>query len=377
MSKNRALNTSPALPYVVGLIGLALGAYVCLSLLGGNDWNPSVFVKFPGVDEELMAYANDNLEEVVPAPRQGHDGKFFFIQAMDPFFSSPEEHAVHLDRPAYRAQRMLYPTIAGGFGLLPGDVVAWSMVVVNLLGLGVGTWITAKLAIELGLSAWYGLAFALNPGVLVSSFMDTGEIFAMAFFVAAAWALVRKRYLGTGILLGLSVLSRETMILAAIGAVVYAWREERKAPWALAVPFVAVAGWWAYVRIRLGFLESGLQDTQAVGVPFKGFLDAMQVWLGEPGREADMLVGILLMVASLLVAWRASRDRTVLGYMAAGFVVIALTMVEGVWLKYFDSTRALVPVITAYVLTTASSLVAAREKPITQEGEHASLSTIS
>jgi hypothetical protein len=373
MSTNQVQKGSRALPLVVGLVGLGIGLYVCLNLLSINQWNPSVFVKFPGVDQDLMAYANDNLSEVVPAPLQGHDGKFFFIQAMDPLLLSPEDHAVHLDRPAYRAQRMLYPTVVSGMGALSGDAVAWSMVAMNLLGLGLGTWITARLALELGLSAWFGLAFAMNPGVLVSSFMDTGEVFAMLFFVAGAWALMKKRYVATGILLGLSVLSRETMILAAIGAAAYAWREERKPPWALTMPFIAVAGWWAYVRIRLGFLESGLQDTQAVGLPFKGFIDAMQVWLSQPGREADMLVGIVLMVWSLLVAWRALRSRTVLGWMGAGFVVVALTMVEGVWLKYFDSTRALVPVITTYVLMTASSFYAARRKPISHDSEPAPL----
>lgn len=343
------------LPILLGVFAVALGTYVSLTLLADNDWNPSAFVKFPGGVPEEMSYATEHLGEVIPADKLGHDGKFYFKQAMDPLYLTPDEHAYLLDRPAYRAQRMVYPTVAGGFGFFPADVTAWSMLVVNVLALGVGTWLTAVLALELGISAWFGLAFVLNPGILVSSFIDTGEVFAMVFFVGGALYLLRDRYMASAVFLTLAALSRESMILCAIGAVLFAWRGQRTVPKVLAMPFVASALWWLYVRFRLGYLEDGLQDTKAIGVPFKGFVEAIQTWVSEPGNTIDMILGVSLMVIAFLVAWRGWRYRSALGYLAGGFVVIAVLMVEGIWLNYFDASRALAPIITAYILMVPAS----------------------
>jgi hypothetical protein len=345
------------LPIVLGVFAVAVGVYVSVTLLADSDWNPTVFIKFPGGVPEEMAYANEHLRDVVPADALGHDGKFYFKQAMDPFYLSPDEHAYLLDRPAYRAQRMVYPTLAGGFGLLPAQAIAWSMVVLNVLALGIGTWLTAILAIELGISGWFGLAFVLNPGVLVSSFIDTGEVFAMVFFVGGALFLLRERYLATAILLTLAALSRESMLLCALGAALYIWRTKRVVPKVLALPFVASAAWWLFLRSRLGYLETGLQDTKAIGVPFKGFIEAIQTWLSQPGNAIDMILGVSLMVIAFLVAWRGFRNSDMLGYLAGGFLIIAVLMVEGIWLNYFDASRALAPVITAYILMVPASRI--------------------
>ena len=351
----RERTPSRLVPLIVGLVALGIGIYVSVTLLNENDWNPSTFIKFPAASPEEIAYGNEWLGEVVPAERLGHDGKFFFKQAMDPFYLSPDQHAYLLDRPAYRAQRMVYPTLAGGFGLLPPQAIAWNLLILNLLALGVGTWLTAILAQELGISAWLGLAFVLNPGVLVSSFIDTAEVLAMLFLIAGSLFLVRKRYLPSAVFLTLAALSRESMILCAIGAAFFVWQEKRVIPKVFALPFIASALWWLYVRTRLGYLEGGLQDTKALGAPFKGFYEAMVVWLNSPGSGASMIMGMTLLAISLLVAWRAVRYRSILGYLTGGFTLIAVLMVEGVWLNYFDASRVLAPVITAYILMVASS----------------------
>lgn len=354
-----------SIPVLLALAAIGLGAIMSASLLSDNDWNPSVFVKFPEAKPVELAYGNEMLGEVVPSGGFGHDGKYYFMQAMDPFFRTPEVHAIHLDRPTYRAQRMVYPTLAGGFGLFSPTATAWNLLVVNVVALGIGTWLTSLLAKELGLSPWFGLAFLLNPGVLVSSVIDTAEVLAMLFVVAAALMLLRDRVVASAAFLTLAALSRETMLLAAIGAIAYVWHKRRRVPGVLIVPFVATGAWWVFVRARLGHLDEALQDTQALGLPFKGFFEAGEIWLSTPGSEVDLMMGVLLLASSILVAFRAVRDRTLLGLMAAGFVALAVLMVEGVWRFYFDASRALVPVITVYILTVAASRkLQKRSKPV-------------
>ena len=359
----RAVKSRTMVPILIGMIGIAIGLYVTVPLLAGNDWNPSTLIKFPELRPDQLAYGNEMLGEVVPAGGDGHDGKYYFMQAMDPFYLEPDSHAYLLDRPSYRAQRMVYPTLAGGFGLLPPMATAWSLWIVNIIAIGVGGWLTAKLALELGLSAWFGLAFVLNPGIVVSTLIDTAEVLALLFMVAGALYVLRERTWPAVTFLTLAALTRETMILASVGAIAFLWHEKRSVPWAYSVPFLASGVWWAYLHMRLAGIDVGLQDTAAIGAPFKGFFEAVQLWLAEPGSEPDMAMGALLLVISIFVAWRVVKHRSLLLMMTAGFTFVAVLMVQEVWRFYFDASRALVPLVTVYVLATAASLAGNGDDP--------------
>jgi len=333
---------------LIGLIALSLSGLLVSRLLVDFDWNPTTTIKFGEELPEQVAYAEGLFGEVVVSAHAGHDGKFFFSQAMDPFYLSPETHAKFLDRPTYRAQRMLYPTIAGLGGLLGPTAVAWGLIVVNVMAMGVGTAITAKLAEALGLSPWFGLAFLLNPGMIVSQNIDSADIVATAALMAAVLYAVRDRPLASSLALTASALSRETMILAAIGLCIYWIRVRSKFPPVLLAPFGAVAAWWIYVHWRLA---GGLsQDTEALGLPFQGFLEAFRGWLETPDSLPDALIGFVLLFASIAIAVRAVRTPTALGWAVTGFAGLALIISEPVWARYFDSARALAPVLTAYVL---------------------------
>ena len=321
---------------------------------------------------EQNVYAEDLLGPIVVAPEAGHDGKFFFSQAMDPFYLEPETHAVYLDRPTYRAQRMLYPTIASLGGLLNPTATAWGLIVVNLLAMGIGTAITARLALEMGLSPWYGLAFLLNPGLFIEIHIDSAGLVATAALMAAVLMAMWNRPWATGGFLAAAVLARETMLLAAVGLAVFFVWQKRKAPLALALPFLAVGGWWAYVHWRLA---DGLsQDTQAVGLPLVGFIEAFQVWVSTPDRMVDLLIGVILLFISVAVAVRAVLKPSALGLAIAPFALLALLMSQPVWARYFDSARALAPVLTGYALLVPAAIKADRASRNT-EARDAALST--
>ena len=130
----------------IGIIGFAIGAVIMLRVLIPTGMDPTIFIGFGDQAPIQTAYAQRLLGDVETRPNLGHDGKYFFAQANDPWFLQPEQHAAVLDRPVYRGQRMLFPMIAGGFGLFPPGVVIWSMLVTNLLALGIGTMLAARLA---------------------------------------------------------------------------------------------------------------------------------------------------------------------------------------------------------------------------------------
>lgn len=336
------------------MVGLAIVVFIVVRALAAFDMDPSSFVRFGEEDLERRAYAERWLgDDVIYYPTLGHDGKFFFMQSMDPFYLEPETHAAFLDKPAYRAQRMVYPALASLGGLLDAQGVQWGLIVVNIVGLAVGTYFTARVAQVLGGSAWLGLAFALNPGLLSEVVIDGSGVVATAALMAGIWFLMTKRTAWAAVFMTVAALSRETMLLSVVGVVVYLlWKEKKVPDLRLALPFVAVGGWWLYLRLRL---EPGASpDPQALDLPFVGFVDALKRWMSGPGHGVDILMGFLILAVCLMVLYRTIRDPNLLGAAVAGQALLGLVMSELVWYRYFDSSRAVAPVFTVFILMTVT-----------------------
>ncbi len=356
ISSDGVVGWRPAVPSsVVGLLGLAIGCLLALRLLVPAGWNPSVFLALGEESTLQTEYAQRALGEVVTRELQGHDGKFFFIQAVDPFYLDPDRHAAFLDRPRYRAQRMLFPLVAGLGGLAPPAAIPWAMAVTSILALGAGSWLTAEIARLLGGSPWLGLAFALNLGVISELFIGGAGILALALGVGAVWALMTGR-LGWAVSgLTAAALTREVMLLFALGLAVALWRVRgvRTAMGALLFPAGAVTGWWLYLSVRLGHLAAmpAVQEID-VSYPFAGLADAARHrWEGP----LDLVFGGLLVAVLVFFTIRVLERPTYLGWGSLGFVALAAVLSGQVWGRYFDISRALAPVLTAYVVTLFTS----------------------
>ncbi|MEX0797441.1 MAG: hypothetical protein WD274_12180 [Acidimicrobiia bacterium] len=336
---------------LIGAVGFALTAYIALGLVAGADWNPTIFIKFDEQNPPLQQYAGERFDEIVFAGGDGHDGKYFFLQASDPFYLQPDDHAFLLDRPTYRAQRMLYPTLAGGFGMFPPVVTAWVLVTLNVIAVGVGTYLTSRVAVRLGLSPMFGLAFFINPAIFVSAIINTAEVFGMVFLMGGILKTMDRKHTAAASLFTLSVLSRETMLLCVVGWVIFEAVSRKKLRWQMSLPFAAVAAWWVYLRWRIGYLTDDVQDVRALGRPLDGFLSAFQDWVSQPERVDDLLIGLGLVLICCFFVYLAAARRSLIPLMAAGFGLVGLLMVEEVWAHYFDSTRALTPLITFFFLS--------------------------
>lgn len=332
---------------LVAALGFLFIAYLAIVLLSGSNWNPTLFIKI-GSTPAILEYAEKGLSEIAESGGLGHDGKFFFIQASDPFHLQPDENAYLLDQPTYRAQRMLYPMVAGGFGLFTPYMTAWALVVANVLAVGVGTFLTARVAEAMGLNSLFGLTFVVNPAVFVSAIIDTAEVFAMTFLMAAILMVIRRRHLGAAAFFTLSALSKEIMLVCAVGWVVYELFEKRRLRWEMALPFLAVGTWWLYLRLRLDHLGTG--GVEALGPPFEGFMNALPYWLSEPALRNDFAVALAMSFISLFLLFHALVRRSLIPLLGAGFTFVAIVMLEEVWLGYFDVTRGLTPLVTLFFL---------------------------
>ncbi len=333
----------------VGMIGLAIGIALALRVLIPAGWDPTVLLAFGENSTVQNEYARSLLGEIVTRPMEGHDGKYFFIQAVDPFYLEPWENAVALDRPRYRAQRMLYPTLAGLGGVAPVAAIPWMMIGLSVLALGVGSWATAEITRRLGGPPWVGLAFALNMGLLSEFYIGGAGVVAFAFGVLGVLALERGRGSAGSVALAAAALTRGAMLLFAVGVAALLWRRghKRAAVASVTVPLIAVGGWWAYVAWRLGDLPPGPPVSPFDLVPFRGLVGALDGWIEDP---FDLAFGVVLIVLMVAFAVRATVRPSYLGWGALAVLAMAPVLSVDVWQRYFDISRALAPVLTAYVV---------------------------
>ena len=261
---------------------------------------------------EINQYAEAKLgREVAKRAALGHDGKYFFVQANDPLVLEPEENIAVVDRPLYRSQRMLYPILAGGAGLFSPDVIVWALLIVNLIAMGFGTWAVAELAMEMGGSPWWGLAFVLNIGFISEMNIDGAGVVAAAAAFGAVVMLLKER-LGWAIaLLTIAVLSREAMLIAAAGSAFWLWRrgEKRSAVLVAGIPTAAVALWAIYLRFRIEF-DTGVSEVQEIGLPFAGFAQSFKIWADDP---LNLVAGVAICSCSLMFTRRVLMSRHLVG----------------------------------------------------------------
>ncbi|MFQ5967452.1 MAG: hypothetical protein ACE5MI_07560, partial [Acidimicrobiia bacterium] len=313
------------LPLVVALVALGAGGLVVgrgLQVYGGN---PAGFLRFS--TQAPIPYDQASLGEVPLVEDAGHDGKFYFLQAHDPFLLDAETAAM-LDPPLYRAQRVLYPLLAAPSALVSDRALAWTMIGINLLALVVGTWATARLAIALGGSPWLGLAFGLNIGLLFELMIDGSGIVAWALGVLGVWAAVSGRLGWASVAVTGAVLAREVMILVAVGLFVGLWVMRRHRAWSvLLVPFGAAGLWAVWIRLQTGGLSLET-DVPAVGPPLQGIIQAVEAWLSG---EGDALMGLAVLAVVLVVAWQAAPRPGLVSWAVVGFSVLAMFLSELVW----------------------------------------------
>jgi len=332
---------------LVGLIAVAIVSVVVVRSLSQVDWDPTLYTAFGAEATSTTEYAQELLGDVFLRPAQGHDGKFFFVQANDPLILDTANAAV-LDRPLYRSQRMLYPLLSGAFGLFGPGAIVWAMIAVNVIAFGIGSVATSDVAVSMGKSPWWGLAFGLNVGLYGELVIDGAGILSAALAFAALAAYLRSKLWPGVALMCLAVLSREAMLIAAVGSAYWLWRVKGERQGALMAglgPFAAVGVWALYLRLRLGW-EAGVSEVEEIGLPFVGFGRAFQGWIREP--SLDLVLGLTIMMLMFFFARRALKSSHLLGLAFVGFVALGVLFTEQVWKSYFDISRAVAPLLTAY-----------------------------
>jgi hypothetical protein len=333
------------------VIGVAAHVLFVVGVLGTHHNDPSWFVRF-GAEARQTVLGRQILGSVSTHPGVGADGQYFWILARDPLLLNPQTLAPWLDRPVYRAQRIGYPAFAAPWRVFGERSLLWGLLFGNIAVVAIGSYLTARLAISLGLPARTALAFAFNPGVIFSTMFDLCDALALAATIGALYAAVSRKRLALACFSVIAGLTKEPAVLALGAAAALTSGAgfgdrgpafEGKTRALLIAPAVlAVGAWGAYVRVRFGAASASVVE---FAPPFVGLVTAWQTRWSD-GRIVDILSAAALLIAACAVIVLFLRRRTLLLSAALPYALLVPFLSEHVMLFTTNALRAFAPAFT-------------------------------
>jgi hypothetical protein len=226
------------------------------------------------------------------------------------------------------------------------------------------------------MSPWWGLAIALNPGLLFAVSADTGESVQVALMLLAFLAWLRGRWLWAGVVITLGCFTKEALLLLPLG--LFLWEALRFALGerptdvgrrlaALVCGPVLYGVWVAYCLHVFGALPQGQGDFN-LGAPFTGWVGTFQkaqAMVLEGGGQVGMpAVALLTSLGGLLILGvvRALRVRSLVDPFFVLLTIVALCTNFNVLLFPKDLIRmvALTGALLPFVIAGRMPSVAAR-----------------
>jgi hypothetical protein len=269
------------------VLGVFLGI-VDVRLRDSYSGNYSGFLQIAqsAFDANPLLNARDDVRGTLLLQGSGYDGQFMYFAAFDPFLrafgDTPATYRLVMDSPAYRYGRIGFSLLARA---LSGGRWQWypaTMVWLILAALALAAFALARLAQDRGAPAALGLLIVLIPGFWPSLQSGLPEAVAAAGIVAGILSFSRGRWVLAGAFFAVSLLVRETGIVA-VACVAGAGMFSNRRREALLVGLFAVgvmAIWRLYVAWVL-FPDLGIQAILShppdLGWPFAGIADLWRV----------------------------------------------------------------------------------------------------
>jgi hypothetical protein len=247
----------------------------------------------------------------------GYDGQFYWRMAVAPdAHELSAVHGVRLDQ-GIRLGRVGYPVAAWLGALGHDDAVAWSLVVVNVLGIGAIAGAAALTCRRHGLDPRLGLLVAGSSGLVMALSRDLTEVLMVAGLVAGMAALDARRPVWAAVAWSFAVLVHEQALLVvgvfALVRIVDLVRSRRRpgapdAAWA--APILAFAAWQAICDARWGSVPVAASGSKNLGLPLTGLGGLVRDWLqGDIPRQEVLFPIQLVFVVALAVTALRSRSR--------------------------------------------------------------------
>lgn len=271
----------------------------------------------------------------------GYDGQYYYYIAHDPFILGQSYD--HIDFPAYRYQRIIYPLAVWLLALGHPPLIPWMMVAVNLLGILLGTWFVILILQHVGRSPWYSLLYPASWGFLLCLLRSLPEPLAITFAVMAVYFYLKEKTAWQVISLSLAGLTQETTLLVSMGFLFYSLgRKEIRRSLYLLFPFLAYLLWQLYLYAHFQIF-SFLGGTQNFGLPFQGILKKIILVAQEnPSYEkfSELLYLILITILIITALYDIYKDLTPLTMIFLGYALMTSLLNNLIWVEPWSYARA-------------------------------------
>jgi hypothetical protein len=340
--------SAPSLPWRRLLGYAAVGTLLALvRVVPGNLHSPRGIVNVikPGAHAAATPALAHDFPGLPLLDDPGHDGGFFYVVARDPLHLRAAGPV--LDRPRYRAQRVLFPVLAwmlhpsgGGRGL----VVA--MFLVGVAALFAGGVVLGSLSVTLRGPPWLALLFPLLPGSLFSLNLSVPDALAVVLALAAVTFDLR-RHGGAALVAAVAAgLTRESVLLVLLGYAL--WRRDRSGARLIGVPAAVVAAWWFALRFVYPQPEPRVTEFD----PVHGAWAAARYW--AHGGDQFALVALLLAVVAGCYALQRGAWRGPLGWAIALQLAFLPLLSSSVLALTENGSRTTLPLLTMALVGTVT-----------------------
>ena len=279
-----------------------VSAVVCLLFAGTR-------LAHSGWDPAALAELGTRYTDLDPQGTEGYDGQFTYRMAVQ---WDPRSVEPHLDRPAYRYQRVLLPLLARAAVLGDPSLVAWALLIIGVASAAGGTAAVARIMLDHGQWEGYALGFGLWVGVVASVGLFLHEALAYAL-VALGWLACRRSRAAWGaVALTLALFAKETTLpfwaaaMAVQGAVPET--DRRRRVWLIGgmAAFLLWQVWLWRTFGEPGIGSGGAMSTPFELVPLMGFLR-----IGAVSPEALalflLIFGPMVVLPAIWGLWAALR----------------------------------------------------------------------
>jgi hypothetical protein len=286
----------------------------------------------------------------------GYDGQFFYYLAHDPFLNDPD--LLHLDAPAYRSQRILYPLLAWMFALGFPALIPGALVAVNIAAVSLGTFWTARILAARGRPPGRAIFYAALPGLVLCVFRDLAGPVALAFAIGAFYHYDTGRIKTAALCLAAAFLARENWVLLwPCFLLDAAWirKSAGRFAWTAAsiVPFAAFET-LLYFRFDTVAFRAG---TGNFAPPFTAaFSYAAKVFRETGNIPLKLFTAVFLAVmfyTVLLAFFEAAARPGVRSFSFAVFALFSLFFSEYIWVEPWSFARVILPLGGLMILNEA------------------------
>ncbi len=360
-ARSQVLRRIISAPLTVSAVVLLIwGGWYLLFFAQGHDPRDLILVS----DEAILHSTMSSVIRIDPTYHYhaGYDGEFAYFLALDPAHA-----AGYLDKPIYRYTRILYPMMARLLALGQPQWIPWTLILVNLLAMTLGTLVVASWLQRKGYSPWFGLLFGMSPGLVIGMQYDLNEPTAIAL-AAAGMALLTweeqrrlRHWWLAGLAFAAAALAREvTLIIPACVALTTLLRPRHVGDRRIALQFAALVfspfllyrlflTWW------LGpSLHSAVPSDVLPALPLTAYLAPHTRFPFVPIVDVVTVVlpALVVLLLAIPASWKARwGDGLLLALILQ--IVYFVVLTPSVWLDDIlglPRVAAMIPVATLFCL---------------------------